>query len=679
MVKNINMKQLMGVLLLWCCMGNLMAQQFNDVQKLVTDMLETMPGEQLGNANYEELINDLLLMRQQPINLNAAEKADLEKFFFLTDHQIENLLYYRHVNGPLYSIYELQAVEQMDSLTISYLLPFVVTERLDYEPRKRIEGQVLARLQSTLQTPLGYRSKNDSTPPSYLGSKEKWMTRARIRYGDKAEFGFTLEKDQGEVAFPQYFPIADFSSAFLLVNQPTKWVDTWIVGDYRLSFGQGLGLWTDMAFSKSTETAQLRRRARGIRSYSSVNEYSFLRGTALKVKLNNFSISPFISYKKRDASLADDTLDDQYLSSLQETGYHRTLSEVANRNRVHELVYGAQTEYRHHLFSIEAGYVNWKVDRPIAGHDHLKNLYRFKGDKQSTYFLSHSIFLNKLTLFGEMAVQNGSEYGVYQGLTYNAGADVITSLAFRKYANGYKAILSNPFSESSTRAGESGVFASISARPFSRLNLKAFVDVFKYSWLRYNVYRPSNGFEWFAQANYQINELQQVYLRYKSTQKEVNSSDATSFYAISTYQKNSIRGFYSAQADDKWRFQTQLEYAGYTQASHRSKGWVAFQDVRYAGEIVSASIRYVLFDIDDYESRIYNYEPDVLYAFSIPAYLNEGSRLIFNLKISLVKGLKIWGRIAHTSYSNINQIGSGNQLINGNRLTEWKVQMQYRF
>jgi len=91
------------------------------------------------------------------------------------------------------------------------------------------------------------------------------------------------------------------------------------------------------------------------------------------------------------------------------------------------------------------------------------------------------------------------------------------------------------------------------------------------------------------------------------------------------------------------------------------------------------AVRYVLFDIDEYNSRIYNYEPDVLYAFTIPSYMNRGSRILFNVNFKPLKNLRLWARLAHTNYRGLQHMGSGNQQIDGNRLTEVKFQVQYRF
>ncbi len=656
------------------------AQTSDNLQKLITDIVENQAEGALVNRDYEELVNDLIYISQHPINLNSATKEDLERLFFLSDFQIENLLFYKDQYGPMYSVYELQGVERMDSITIRNLLPFITLELVDKEDKKKwVRGNVLVRAQSLIQTPEGYLPKNDSTPPAYIGSKEKLLTRARLNVNDQLELGFTLEKDQGEKAFPKYFPEADFTSAFVQLNKPLPFIETLIVGDYRLAFGQGLGVWSDMAMSKTSETAQLRRRPRGINPYTSVNENSFFRGGTIGMKFGTWSVSPFVSIKNRDASILTDTIGDQ-IGSLQETGYHRTNSELNGKNQIQETIGGANVNYKNHWLSIDAGYCDWRIDKPLASKNHLRDFFRFEGDRQESVWLAHSIFKNNLMVFGEVVMQNYHDYGIYQALTYNAGNDIVASLAYRRYSNGYTAILSNPFSESSSPGSETGVFSSLSFKPNYKLELKAFADVFSYKWLRYNTYRPSDGFECMVQGNYQISQDQMFYIRGKSTQKEINSSEGSKQYKVASYKKNSMRLFYSNQLSSQWRIQSQIDLSRYKQNEDKSDGWLFFQDLRYShSNIYSISLRYILFDIEDYNSRIYNYEPDVLYAFTIPAYLNSGSRIILNGRVKLFQNLSIWGRLAHTSYRGLESIGSGYQQINGNQLTEWKVQVQYRF
>ena len=113
----------------------------------------------------------------------------------------------------------------------------------------------------------------------------------------------------------------------------------------------------------------------------------------------------------------------------------------------------------------------------------------------------------------------------------------------------------------------------------------------------------------------------------------------------------------------------------------RETGIAIFQDIQYhpMASCVSFNLRYVLFDTDSYNSRIYAYENDVLYGYSIPAYYYKGSRIIFNTRIRLTKSIDLWLRYAATFYENINVIGSGTEEIDGKRRSEIKVQVRVGF
>jgi hypothetical protein len=93
---------------------------------------------------------------------------------------------------------------------------------------------------------------------------------------------------------------------------------------------------------------------------------------------------------------------------------------------------------------------------------------------------------------------------------------------------------------------------------------------------------------------------------------------------------------------------------------------------------VSANLRLQYFETDDYNSRLYAYENDVLYSFSIPVFYEKGYRYYLNINYDLSRKLSAWFRISQTIYPNRSSIGSGLDEINGNRKTEIKLQMIYR-
>ena len=108
---------------------------------------------------------------------------------------------------------------------------------------------------------------------------------------------------------------------------------------------------------------------------------------------------------------------------------------------------------------------------------------------------------------------------------------------------------------------------------------------------------------------------------------------------------------------------------------------MAYQDVQYQplfGKITFSS-RYVLFNTTSYDSRIYAYESDVLYGYSIPAYYGKGSKLYLVVKYNVIRNLDFWLRVAHTIYTDREVLKSGWDEIEGNKMTEIKLQLRYKF
>jgi hypothetical protein len=85
------------------------------------------------------------------------------------------------------------------------------------------------------------------------------------------------------------------------------------------------------------------------------------------------------------------------------------------------------------------------------------------------------------------------------------------------------------------------------------------------------------------------------------------------------------------------------------------------------------------FNTDSYDSRIYAYENDVLYAVSFPAYYGKGWRYYLIGKMPISRNLDAWIRLAQTNVSDRATIGSGTSEIDGNRKTDLKVQLKYSF
>jgi hypothetical protein len=112
-----------------------------------------------------------------------------------------------------------------------------------------------------------------------------------------------------------------------------------IAGDYQAQFGQGLILGSAFGIGKSAEAVTtIRRPTIGFMPYTSLYEAGYFRGAAVSYAINNrIIIHGMFSSRWRGGTLQSDSVFGvNTISSLNETGLHRTPSEIANRNTLQE-------------------------------------------------------------------------------------------------------------------------------------------------------------------------------------------------------------------------------------------------------------------------------------------------------------------------------------------------------
>ena len=115
--------------------------------------------------------------------------------------------------------------------------------------------------------------------------------------------------------------------------------------------------------------------------------------------------------------------------------------------------------------------------------------------------------------------------------------------------------------------------------------------------------------------------------------------------------------------------------------ANKESGFLTFMDFIFKPLLANYAgiLRLQYFETDGYNSRIYAYENDVLYSFSIPAFYDKGFRYYLSLNYDISKKLSIWLRWAQTIYRGKNIIGSGLDKINNNTKTELKLQGRWLF
>jgi len=667
-----------------------------EVQQRVEDIVEASEDD----VDLTELLEDLNMLLDRKLNLNRATAYDLQKFFFLNALQINNLLEHIRVNGNILTLFELQTIEGFDIETINKLMPFVyvsadiTTRQISFRDMlKNGDNQLFIRYQQTLEEQKGFSPIDDSTykanPNSrYLGSPYRLYTRYRYTYYNNISFGITAEKDPGEEFFKGSQKNGfDFYSAHFYMRNVGK-INSLAIGDYHLQFGQGLGLWTGFGFGKSYDAVNIQKHAQGIRPYTSVDENLYMRGIAGSFNIKNLHFTGFFSKKKRDASIINitDTLDNDedqlFVSSLLLTGLHRTPSELAKKNTIDEIIYGGNLSYRTRKFTIGATAHKTELSAKLDRRTYLYNQFEFNDQENLNISVDYNYYLRNINIFGEVAQSQSGGMAYLNGAIFSLDPKLSLSVLHRKFDKNYHALYGNSFSEGSKVANEEGIFLGMVFKPVRSWTIYGYADNFSSKWLRYRVSAPSKGFDYLIQANYRPSRQFEVYGRYRNKTKSINNSDGVNMitYTDNT-EKENIRFDIRFNATKEFLLKTRVEQVIYSIGDKTNKGYAIYQDFRYAPMELPFTItmRYALFETDNFDTRIYVYENDVLYAASFPSYYYKGSRAYILLRYRVTRGIDFWIRYAQTFYNDRYVIGSGLDEISGNQRSEIKAQLRFKF
>ena len=208
------------------------------------------------------------------------------------------------------------------------------------------------------------------------------------------------------------------------------------------------------------------------------------------------------------------------------------------------------------------------------------------------------------------------------------------------------------------------------------------MDYFKFNWLRYRIDAPSDGFSVQTKLDFLLNRKFSAYARFRYKTKAINY--ATDYYNETEHRNyQSYRLHFSYQPLQEITLKSRLEIVNYQANTHSSfqQGYLLYQDVclRFQKIPLNLTARFAIFDAYSYDERIYTYEDDVLYGYSIPSFYNKGTRTYLVVKAEVTKHLDVWFRIAQTFYRNQNSIGSGLTFIDANTKTDLKLQAMVRF
>lgn len=665
-------------------------------RRLLEDYLQNSDEE--GDFDFNTLYEDLERYIERPLNLNEATEADLQDLRLLSDVQIINFLRYREIAGDLVSLYELQAVPGLDLGTIQALLPYVAISGNtdDYQESisdmlKEGQNELYLRWSRILETQRGYLPLAEGeTGSRYEGDPNQLYLRFKHSYSNRLSYGFTAEKDRGEAFFRGANKKGfDFYSAHFYLRDYNQTLKALAIGDYTISLGQGLILYSGFGAGKSVLATSVKRGGRVVRPYTSVNEANFMRGAALTLQFGeHWEVTAFGSYRGRDGNLTvADTLEvDRPIisfTSLDIDGLHRTPSEIEDRNTLFQLSYGGSIKYRIDRGHLAVNALMDQLDKPLIRREQPYNRYYFDGDKVGNASLDYAYRWRNFHFFGETAIGDNGVIATVNSMLAGLDPKLDIALVHRHFPRDYVALNANPFAETTGARNETGMYLGLILRPAGGWQLSGYFDLWRHPWLRFNTDAPSGGYEY----RFRIRHFKKrTYEAYLEVRDEVKGRNITLFDTKTDWPVPSrifqarLHLAYNLSKSLEWRSRIDVGFAD-NEIHELRQGFAIYQDLLYrpVGFPLSFTTRFALFDTDGYAIRFYAYENNLLYSFSIPAYYNRGSRFYLNLRYKGIRNLTLEARIAQTYWWDQDSFGSGLEEINGPVRTQVAAQIRYKF
>lgn len=654
------------------------------------DFVERMTSDEEGEyASWEYLYEELVERHENPFNIQTLKREELETLPFLSDKQIENLLAYLYTYGPMISLSELQLVEGLDYETRRLLSLFVYVGEAENSPSKlswrNIAHYGNHELTARADIPLYYRkgyykysqSVLDKYPNRrYLGDPVYHSLRYKFSYGSRITAGFTAEKDAGEPFFKQGNLGYDAYSFYIFLRNVWKF-ETLAVGDYQLSFGQGLVMNTRFSLGKQSVLTSLSS-TKGIRQHSSTSETGYFRGLAASVRLGRWFYTGFYSFKQEDA-----TVENGLITSLKTDGYHRTLSEMSKKHTYVNQLIGNNLTYKQANFQFGLTAVYNFFNKELIASERAYKRYDPTGKHFYAVGADYRYDVGQFSFSGETAWSQGGGMATLNLLRYRFSSSFRMLALYRYYAKDYGALYANSFEEGGYIRNEHGFYLGLETSPFDLFQLTAYVDFFRFPYMKYRLStNGSQGMEGMLQLTNQPYRkfVWTVRYQYKSRGEDFTTSDERKGVSARTTQKLKLQGtFYPIPI---LRSKTTI-YGVITNfiTTGNQYGLLISEALSYtfANGKCQAELGGAYFDTDSYAARVYGYERGMLYSFTSSSFYGQGVRGYAWVRYDMNKLLTCLVKYGHTEYFDRNTISSGTQEIESSRKQDFYLQFRLKF
>ena len=622
-----------------------------------------------SEAQYEEMYNSLSDMTQNKININHATRQELEALPFLSEKQVMDIMEYLDRYHSMKSLNELISIESIDYETRQLLYEFLYVgegKSPGFPSLSTLSKYGKSELSLYGKLPM-YDRAGDTADGEYLGYKYKFWTRYTFSYSDYVKAGFVAAQDAGEPFFSQNNKYGfDQYSAYLMLKRLGR-VEALVIGRYSVSAGMGLVMNNGFSIGKTSVLQNMGRQGCVLRPHTSASESGYLQGIAASFSLTgNLSLTPFLSYRKTDATLNSDGT----ISTLLNNNYHRTSAELSKKNNTSISAAGFNAIWNIGDFSLGATAVYTHLSRPL--NPNMSATYKRIYPVGSNFFnasLSYSWRHYPLCINGETAISDKGAIATVNSLGYYLSQYVDVMGIYRFYSFRYNSMYSNAFSEGGKTQNESGFYLGVNWHPRYGLDISAYTDIAYFAWPRYGVSQSSYASDNVLSIRYKTGNWL-LSARYRLHLKQKDGSGRN----LQWRQEHRAR--LSAEwSDERWVSRTQIDN---TKVSV-SQGYMLTQNFGFISPKYSLYIGGKYFNTDGYDSRLYSYERAMPRTFSYPSYFGHGIRYSLVAEWRPVPSLQFTAKSGVVDYFDRSTIGTSHQQINASSACDIELGMKWKW
>ncbi len=592
--------------------------QEKQLSETIINIAEDLASDETDPEAVSVFIERLEELAENPVRINSEDENEIPRLFFLSDFQIITLRNHVKSSGEIVSAFEIATIPGFDRALTEIMLPFInISPGADPAPDSVI-------LRNTLQVNL--MTRPGETDTSCLGNQWKVLIKYKAGAG-RFSGGFTMEKDPGEKLIYGSFPQPDFLSGYLSYSGRGT-IKKIVAGDFSARFGQGTNINTGMRSRMPlTATGYLSGRDE-IRSYTSTDENNFFRGIAGTFSLKNFEFSMLFSRKSVDATIVmsdDSTL--RFAENLYSSGLHNTQSSMLKKDAIISTDYG--TGLTLNLKSVRAGMV-WSATRfnvPFGkSSPNPLDLFRFSGMRNSVYTIYYSSQFGRFLMYGEISSNDLRNNALIQGITLRPSDRLTLNVLFRSYSPGFATFHGKGPGYGTATGNEYGLTGNFTFEAAKHLFIMAGSEICYFPWLKYRSSSPSLAKRYEVRFNYAPSDNFSSDFTYSF---RFNMLEGNSEYGIPRASENTIQSFKGTikySPNTNLILSARIDYRITEPGTGR--GMMLLQDVNYRFRKFPLRLwlRYCIYNTTDWNSRVYAYENDLLYSFSIPAFSGRGSR-----------------------------------------------------